>query len=145
MLLDQVQHCCLVTKSCIILLRPHRLQPAKLFCPLYFPDKNTGVGCHFLLQGIFTTQRSNLHFLHCHMGSLPLSLPGKQEAQCYQDHTELWYLSLNFPLLTNILSPHPSLSLCVHPFCHIHVICRECLFSRPVLLQHFEQFGKKFL
>ena len=28
-----------------------------------FPGKNTGVGCHFLLQGIFPTQGSNLHLL----------------------------------------------------------------------------------
>ena len=33
-----------------------------------FPGKNTGVGCHILLQGIFPTQGSNLHLLrpmHC--------------------------------------------------------------------------------
>ena len=30
-----------------------------------FPGKNTGVGCHFLLQGIFPTQGSNLRLLHC--------------------------------------------------------------------------------
>ena len=45
---------------------------AKLFCScLTFcdpmdcspPGKNTGVGCHDLLQGIFPTQGSNLHFL----------------------------------------------------------------------------------
>jgi len=29
------------------------------------PSKNTVVGCHFLLQGIFPTQRSNLGLLHC--------------------------------------------------------------------------------
>ena len=29
------------------------------------PGKNTGVGCHFLLQGIFLTQGSNLGLLHC--------------------------------------------------------------------------------
>ena len=29
-----------------------------------FPGKNTGVGCHFLLQGIFPTQGSNLSLLH---------------------------------------------------------------------------------
>ena len=34
-------------------------------CPWDFPGKNTGVGCHFLLQGIFLTQGSNLHLLHC--------------------------------------------------------------------------------
>ena len=29
------------------------------------PGKNTGAGCHFLFQGIFPTQRSNLYLLHC--------------------------------------------------------------------------------
>ena len=29
------------------------------------PGKNTGVGCHFLLQGIFPTQGSNPGLLHC--------------------------------------------------------------------------------
>ena len=41
-----------------------------------FPGKNTGVGCHFLLQGIFPTQRSNpglLYHLHWQANSLPLS------------------------------------------------------------------------
>ena len=28
------------------------------------PGKNTGVGCHALLQGMFPTQTSNLHLLH---------------------------------------------------------------------------------
>ena len=43
------------------------------------PGKNTGVGCHALLQGIFPTQGSNLHFfcLLCwQAGSLPLVPPG---------------------------------------------------------------------
>ena len=31
-------------------------QPTKLCCPCRFPGKNTGVGCHSLLQGIFLTQ-----------------------------------------------------------------------------------------
>ena len=29
---------------------PHRLQPTRLLCPWDSPGKNTGVGCHFLLQ-----------------------------------------------------------------------------------------------
>ena len=33
--------------------------------PWDFPSKNTGVGCHFLLQGIFPTQGSNTGLLHC--------------------------------------------------------------------------------
>ena len=31
-------------------VRPHRLQPTRLLCPWDSPGKNTGVGCHFLLQ-----------------------------------------------------------------------------------------------
>ena len=31
-------------------MRPHGLQPTKLLRPLNSPGKNTGVGCHFLLQ-----------------------------------------------------------------------------------------------
>ena len=38
---------------------PHGLQPTKLLCPQDFPGKNTEVGCHTLLQGIFLTQGSN--------------------------------------------------------------------------------------
>ena len=40
-------------------LWPHGLQPTRLLCPWDFPGKNTGVGCHALLQGIFLTQGSN--------------------------------------------------------------------------------------
>ena len=46
-------------------LWPHGLQPTRLLCPWDFPGKDTGVGCHFLLQGIFPTQGSNLGLLHC--------------------------------------------------------------------------------
>ena len=36
-----------------------------LLCPWNSPGKNTGVGCHSFLQGIFPTQGSNLGLLHC--------------------------------------------------------------------------------
>ena len=38
---------------------PWTIQPARLRCPWESPGKNTGLGCHFLLQGIFLTQGSN--------------------------------------------------------------------------------------
>ena len=68
--------CCLVAQSCLDLLWPYGLQPTRLLCPWDFPDKNTGVGCHFLLQGIFPTQGSNPHFLHWQADSLPSEPPG---------------------------------------------------------------------
>ena len=41
--------------SRVQLLQPHGLYPARLLCLWDSPGKNTGVGCHFLLQGIFST------------------------------------------------------------------------------------------
>ena len=63
---------CSVTQSCLTLL-PFGLEPSKLLCPWDFPGKNTGVGCHFFLQGIFLTQGWNWHLLHWQGNSLPLS------------------------------------------------------------------------
>ena len=45
-----------------------------------FSRKNTGVGCHALLQGIFLTQGLNLSLQHWQEGSLPLAPPGKPGA-----------------------------------------------------------------
>ena len=48
------------------------------------PGKNTGEGCHFLLQGVFLTQESNpclFGFLHWQADSLPLVPPGKAQLE----------------------------------------------------------------
>ena len=60
--------CGCVCVSCSVLsdsLRPQGLEPSRLLHPWDFPGKNIGVGCHFLLQGIFPTQGSNPGLLHC--------------------------------------------------------------------------------
>ena len=62
-------------------LQPHGLQLARLLCPQNSPGKNSGVGCHFLLQGIFLTQGLNPHLLcllHQQADSLPLCNPGSR-------------------------------------------------------------------
>ena len=56
-------------------LQSHGLQLARLLCPQNFLSKKTGMGCHCLLQGIFTMQGSNprlLRLLHQQADSLPL-------------------------------------------------------------------------
>ena len=55
----------------------HGLEPARLLCPRNCPSKNTGVGCHALLQGIFLTQVSNSGLLHCRQILYQLSYPGR--------------------------------------------------------------------
>ena len=61
------------------LLWPHGLQPARLLCPWDSPSKNTGVGCHFLLQGIFLTQGLNLGLPHCRQMLYCLSHQGRSD------------------------------------------------------------------
>ena len=58
-----------------------REKPTRLLCSWDFPGKDTGVGCHFLLQGIFPTQGSNLCLLHWHVDYLPLSHSGNPWAE----------------------------------------------------------------
>ena len=42
--------CCSVASVVSNSVRPHRRQPTRLSRPWDSPGKNTGVGCHFLLQ-----------------------------------------------------------------------------------------------
>jgi len=71
-------------QSCPTLCNSMDCNPARLLCPWSYPSKNTGVGYHFLLQGIFLTQGSNLHLLHLlhwQEDSLPLMPPGKPKGK----------------------------------------------------------------
>ena len=58
-------------------LRPCGLQPARLLRRWDLPGKNTGVGCHFLLQGIFPTQGLNLGSPAFQVDSFLSEPPGK--------------------------------------------------------------------
>ena len=53
----------LVTQSCLTLCYSMDCGPSGL-CPWDSPGKNTGMGCHALLQGILPTQGSNPGLLH---------------------------------------------------------------------------------
>ena len=73
----------LVTQSCPTLLQPHGLLPTTLLCSWNSPGKNTGVGCHSLLQGIFLTQGSNLVTPALQADSLPSEPLGKPPYPIY--------------------------------------------------------------
>ena len=66
-------------------LWPHGLQPARLLCPQNSLSRNTGVGCHSLLQGIFLTQGSNPGLLHCRQILYCLSHQGSPVENTYKD------------------------------------------------------------
>ena len=88
-ILDRVHHvyiliCSVLSDS----LRPHGLQPIRLFCPQDSPGKKTGVGCLSLLQGTFLTQGSNpclLRLLALAGGFLPLNHLGSL-GECILDY-----------------------------------------------------------
>ena len=64
-----------VAQSCPTLRKAKDCSPPGASVHRDFPGKNTGVGCHALLQGIFPIQGSNLHLLCLLLwqaGSLPL-------------------------------------------------------------------------
>ena len=80
------------TNSCAKLLqlcptlRPHGLWPARFLCPWDSPGKNIGVGCHFLLWGIFPTQGSDhISCGSCIAGGFFIAKPpGKPSAGTYE-------------------------------------------------------------
>ena len=58
-------------------VRPHRRQPTGLFCPWDSPGKNTGVGCHFLLQCMkVKSEREVAQLCPTLSNSMDYSLPG---------------------------------------------------------------------
>ena len=71
-----------VAQSCPILYDPMDSCPPGLLHPWDSPGKNTGVGCHFLLQGIFPTQGLDPDGdLHCRQMLYPLSYQGSSNYQ----------------------------------------------------------------
>ena len=71
-------HTCLVLSHSVVpdSVQPRGLQPARPLCPWDPPNKNTGVGCHFLFQEIFPTQGSNTGLPHCRQTLYHLSHQG---------------------------------------------------------------------
>ena len=72
-------------------VRPHRLQPTRLPCPWDSPGKNTGVGCHFLLQCMKVKSQSEVAQL-CSTLSDPMdcSPPGSSVHGIFQARVLEW-------------------------------------------------------
>ena len=72
-------------------VRPHRRQPTRLPCPQESPGKNTGVGCHFLLQCIKVKSESEVA-QSCPTLSDPMdcSLPGSSVHGIFQARVLEW-------------------------------------------------------
>ena len=72
-------------------VRPHRRQPTRLPRPWDSPGKNTGVGCHFLLQCVKVKSESEIA-QSCPTPSDPMdySLPGPSVHGIFQARVLEW-------------------------------------------------------
>ena len=72
-------------------VQPHRLQPTRLPRPWDSPGNNTGVGCHFLLQGMKVKSKSDVT-QSCLTLSDPMdcSLPGSSIHGIFQARVLEW-------------------------------------------------------
>ena len=69
--------CCWVASVVSNSVRPHRRQPTRLPRPWDSPGKNTGVGCHFLLQCMkVKSERENAQSCPTLSNPMDCSLPG---------------------------------------------------------------------
>ena len=91
-------------------LRPQRWQPTRLPCPWDSPGKNTGVGCHFLLQ-CMKVKSENEVAQSCPTLSDPMdcSLPGSSVRGIFQARVLEWG-AIAFSTCTHYM--------CLYPFCH---------------------------
>ena len=72
-------------------LRPHRRQPTGLPCPWDSPGKNTGVGCHFLLQCMkVKSEREVAQSCPTLRGPMDCSLPGSSVHGIFQARVLEW-------------------------------------------------------
>ena len=72
-------------------------QPTRLLCPWDSLSKNTEVGRHFFLQGIFPTEESNLHLLQQQADPLQLNHLGNQLGLHSEKERESNELDTRFP------------------------------------------------
>ena len=76
----------------------------QLPCPYGFPGRNAGVGCHFLLQGIFPTQASNPGLPHCRQTPYTLSHQGNPT-------TKIWKTVADWEIRLCVLTSSSTLTL----------------------------------
>ena len=83
--------CCCVASVVSNSVRPHRRQPTRLLCPWDSPGKNTGVGCHFLLQCMKVKSESEVA-QSCPTFHNPMncSLPGSSVHGIFQARVLEW-------------------------------------------------------
>ena len=113
-------------------VRPHRRQPTRLLCPWDSPGKNTGVGCHFLLQCMKVKSESEVA-QSCPTFSdlMDCSLPGSSVHGIFQARVLEW-VAIAFSEYTS------SQPLSVLYMIHIYLVNYILLFKDLQILRHYQ-------
>ena len=110
--------------------------PPRLLCPLDFPGKNTGVGCHFLLQGIVLTQCWTwVSWISCTEGRFFTQWAIRLSMPLLQRHSIQLFPNIIF-IKTNLVVPAHWISLLGLPVCD---------FWHSHLMELFENFFPELL
>ena len=114
-------------------MQPQRRQPTRLPCPWDSPGKNTGVGCHFLLQCMRVKSESEVTQL-CSTPSNPMdcSLPGSSVHRIFQARVLEWG-AIAFSVYIYI---YIYVCVCVSDSFHLYVIIKYWVHS-PELYSGF--------
>ena len=147
-------------------VRPHRRQPTRLLCPWDSPGKDTGVGCHFLLQCMKVKSESEVA-QSCPTPSDPVdcSLPGSSIHGIFQARVlELAssafsivngnFYSVFRPLMTAVSQNNPYAkdaytylgvvySATLHKTCsqtHLYLGCTSAVLKNMEALVSFQKF-----
>ena len=104
---------------------PHRRQPTRLPCPWDSPGKNTGVGCHFLLQCMkVKSENEGAQSCPALFNSMDCSLPGSSIHEIFQARVLEWGAIAFSSCVLCIVSNHwlvlvlrftPRTSFLIHP------------------------------
>ena len=132
------RHHCQVASVMSDSVRPHRRQPTRPRRPWDCPGKNTGVGCHFLLQCMKVKSESEVA-QSCPILSdlMDCSPPGSSVHGICQARVLEWGAIAFSPTL-----PRPSLSLCKHSKPETP---EASLISSPSLIPHIHLRFTSFL
>ena len=120
--------------SCVRLLATPWTVARQALCPWDSPGRNTGVGCHALLQGIFPAQGLNLHLLrrlHWQMAFYPPAPPGVTFWNKGRTVFPCWFLCL-WSLLVLVAQSSPALwdpKVCRPPGSSVHGILQAKYWS----------------
>ena len=107
------------------------------------PGKNTGVGCHFLLQGFFLTQGTNQCLLHWQADSLRPCYPGSPQVSIKISNYGVWRASRLVNTSTGLQGNHsnsmgpkaPKLGTFQTSTMHLFIYLFTCIF-------HYILYGK---